>query len=134
VSESSVRTTERLQRMIDAGGHVVVPPGAHVVRTLHLRSGVTFEIPHDATLLAHRNNAAFDRQERLPWETHADVETSDFAHAVLVGRDLEGVAIVGAGAIRMDRTIRWARSRSRCAAAPTCASQASRSTARPITR
>jgi polygalacturonase len=104
---SSLESTGRLQRMIDAGGHVVVPPGAHVVRTLHLRSGVTFEIPHDATLLAHRNNAAFDLQERLPWETHADVETSDFAHAVLVGRDLEHVAIVGAGAIRMDRTIRW---------------------------
>ncbi len=107
MSESSVRTTQRLQRMIDAGGHVVVPPGAHVVRTLHLRSGVTLEIPHDAILLAHRNNAAFDRQERLPWETHADVETSDFAHAVLAGRDLERVAIVGAGAIRMGRTIRW---------------------------
>ena len=52
MSESSVRTTERLQRMIDAGGHVVVPPGAHVVRTLHLRSGVTLEIPADATLPA----------------------------------------------------------------------------------
>ena len=93
--------------MIDAGGHVVVPPGTHIVRTLHLRSGVTLEIPADATLLAHRNNTVFDLQERLPWETHADVETSDFAHAVLAGRDLEQVAIVGAGAIRMDRTVRW---------------------------
>src|SRR5262249_52991545 len=53
------------------------------------------------------DNRVFDLQEQLPWETHADVETSDFAHAVLVGRDLEHVAIVGAGAIRMDRTIRW---------------------------
>ena len=104
---SSAETTERLQRLIDAGGHVVVPPGEHVVRTLHLRSGVTFEIPDDATLLGHRDNRRFDVQERLPWETHADVETSDFAHAVLVGRDLAGVAIVGAGAIRMDRTVRW---------------------------
>jgi polygalacturonase len=93
--------------MIDAGGHVVVPPGEHVVRTLHLRSGVTLEIPADAVLLAHRDNRVFDLQERLPWETHADVETSDFAHAVLVGRDLEQVAIVGAGAIRLDRAIRW---------------------------
>jgi polygalacturonase len=104
---SSAATTERLQRLIDAGGHVVVPPGQHVVRTLHLRSGVTFEIPADATLLPHRDNRRFDLQERLPWETHADVETSDFAHAVLVGRDLTDVAIVGAGAIRMDRVIRW---------------------------
>jgi polygalacturonase len=77
------------------------------VRTLHLRSGVTLEIPADAALLAHRDNRVFDLQERLPWETHADVETSDFAHAVLAGRDLEHVAIIGAGAIRMDRTIRW---------------------------
>jgi polygalacturonase len=107
VSEPSVQSTQRLQKMIDEGGHVVVPPGEHVVRTLHLRSGVTFEIPADATLLAHRNNAVFDLQERLPWDTHADVETSDFAHAVLAGRDLERVAIVGAGAIRMDRTVRW---------------------------
>ncbi len=104
---SSLETTARLQRAIDAGGHVVVPPGEHVVRTLHLRSGVTFEIPAGSTLLAHRNNAVFDLQERLPWETHADAETSDFAHAVLAGRDLEHVAIVGAGTIRLDRTIRW---------------------------
>jgi hypothetical protein len=35
---SSAETTELLQRLIDAGGHVVVPPGEHVVRTLHLRT------------------------------------------------------------------------------------------------
>ncbi len=104
---SSAETTEQLQRLIDAGGHVVVPPGEHVVHTLRLRSGVTLEIPRDAVLLAHRDNRKFDLQERLPWETHADVETSDFAHAVLVGRDLVDVAIVGGGTIRLDRVVRW---------------------------
>jgi polygalacturonase len=47
---SSLEPTERRQRLNDAGGHVVVPPGAHVVRTLPLRSGVTLEIPADAAL------------------------------------------------------------------------------------
>jgi polygalacturonase len=107
VTAASVDTTERLQRAIDAGGHVVVPAGEHVVRTLHLRSGVTLEIPAGSTLLAHRNNEVFDAHDRLPYETYADIETSDFAHAVLAGRDLTDVAIVGAGVIRLDRTIRW---------------------------
>jgi hypothetical protein len=49
----------------------------------------------------------FDLQERLPYDTHADVETSDFAHALLAGRDLRGVAIVGTGTIELGRTIRW---------------------------
>lgn len=99
--------TRAIQRDIDAGGHVRVPPGIHVVRTLQLRSGVTLEIPAGATLVADPENSAFDLQEPLPYEPHADMETSDFAHGMLVGRDLDGIAIVGEGTIDMRRTVRW---------------------------
>src|SRR6478752_1243865 len=99
-------STRFIQRAIDAGGHVRLDPGTHVVRTLRLRTGLTLEIPTGCTLLAHPDNKAFDLQERLPYSPWADMETSDFAHAMLVGRDVEAVAIVGGGTIDMARTVR----------------------------
>jgi polygalacturonase len=99
--------TDALQRRIDAGGHVRVEAGTHVVRTLHLRSGGTLELAAGATLLAHPENDAFDVQDKLSYDPHADMETSDFAHALLAGRDLAGVRIVGEGTIDMARTFRW---------------------------
>ena len=99
--------TRLVQRAIDGGGHVRLEPGTHVVRTLQLRSGLTLEIPKGTTLLAHPDNNAFDLQERLPYQPFADMETSDFAHAMLAGRDLESVSIVGEGTIDMARSVRW---------------------------
>jgi len=103
----STDATAELQRRIDEGGDVRVEAGTYVVRTLHLRSGVTLELTRGATLVAHRNNGAFDLQEKLPCDPHSDMETSDFAHALLAGRDLDGVRIVGEGTIDMERTFRW---------------------------
>ena len=96
--------TRWVQREIDGGGHVRLEPGTYIVRTLQLRSGLTLEIPAGTTLLAHPENNAFDLQERLSYDPHADMETSDFAHGMLVGRDLDGIEIIGAGTIDMART------------------------------
>ncbi|HET9728960.1 MAG TPA: glycosyl hydrolase family 28 protein [Acidimicrobiia bacterium] len=100
-------STAGIQALLDRAGHVRLESGTHVVRTLHLRSGTTLEIPAGTTLLAHPENDAFDVQERLPYNPHADMETSDFAHGLLVGHDLAGVSILGAGVIDMARTVRW---------------------------
>jgi len=99
--------TRAIQHALDAGGHVRLDPGEHVVGTLHLRSGVTLEIPVGTTLTAHPDNNAFDLQEKLPYEPYADMETSDFAHGLLVGRNLDAVSVVGGGTIAMARTVRW---------------------------
>jgi polygalacturonase len=99
--------TRMLQREIDGGGHIRLDPGTYILRTVQLRSGVTLELPEGCTLLAHPENSSFDLQEKLPYEPWADMETSDFAHAMLVGRDLDGVSIVGAGTIDMARSVRW---------------------------
>src|SRR5262245_16050892 len=99
--------TRSIQRTIDGGGRVRLDPGTHIVRTLHLRSGTTLEVPEGCTLLAHPENDAFDLQEKLPYQPWCDMETSDFAHALFVGRNIESVAIIGAGTIDMARTVRW---------------------------
>ena len=99
--------TREVQRAIDGGGHVRLDPGTYVVRTLQLRSDLTLEIPEGCTLLAHPENNAFDLQEKLSYDPHADMETSDFAHGLLVGRQLDAVSIVGGGTLDLGRTVRW---------------------------
>jgi polygalacturonase len=98
--------TRAIQREIDGGGHVRLDPGTYVVRTLQLRSGLTLEIPAGTTLLAHPENNAFDLQEKLSYDPYSDMETSDFAHGMFVGRNVDGVEIVGEGTIDMARTVR----------------------------
>ena len=106
-AHTATDATRAIQREIDGCGHVRLDPGTFVVRTLQLRSGLTLEIPAGTTLLAHPENNAFDLQQRLPYDPCADMETSDFAHGMLVGWNLDGVEIVGAGTIDMARTVRW---------------------------
>ena len=104
--QTAIDMTRAIQREIDGGGHVRLDPGTYLVRTLQLRSGLTLEIPTGTKLLAHPENNAFDLQEKLPYDPHADMETSDFAHGMLVGRNVDGVEIVGGGTIDMARTVR----------------------------
>jgi polygalacturonase len=102
--------TEALQRAIDSlrpGDVLRVSGGAFVSGTLHLRSEMTLEIDGSATLLGSRDARAFDPEATLPYDTHADFETSDFAHALLAGRDLGGIAIVGDGTIDLQREQRF---------------------------
>jgi polygalacturonase len=80
------------------------PPGAYLSGTLRLRSRVTLRLEAGAMLIASRNDADFDLVEELPYETFADPETSDFRFALLQGRDLTHVAIVGAGRIDGNRS------------------------------
>jgi len=107
VTNTATDATRAIQREIDGGGHVRLEPGNYIVRTLQLRSGLKLELPAGTTLLAHPENNAFDLQEKLSYDPHSDMETSDFAHGMLVGRNVDGVEIVGEGTIDMARTVRW---------------------------
>jgi len=71
--------------------------------SLQLRSRVTIDLAPGAVLLASPDDDDFASHERLTFETDSDAETIDFAHALLAGRDLERIAIRGAGVIDMNR-------------------------------
>jgi hypothetical protein len=108
LGDGRTNDTRALQAAIDAvgrsGGTVDFPPGAYLSGTLRLRSRVTLRLEAGAMLIASRNDADFDLVEELPYETFADPETSDFRFALLQGRDLTHVAIVGAGRIDGNRS------------------------------
>jgi hypothetical protein len=111
VGNGRTKDTRAMQRAIDAtqalgGGIVQLSAGTWVSGTLHLRSHVTIDLAPGAVLLASPDDEDFAPHESLPFETGSDVETIDFAHALLAGRDLERIAIRGAGIIDMNRNRR----------------------------
>jgi RimJ/RimL family protein N-acetyltransferase len=103
--------TVAVQRAIDAvaerDGVVRVSRGSYRIGSIALASGVTLRIEADAMLLASTEPSDFFPVEEMHYATHADVETSDFRHALLVGDGLHGVTITGGGAIDMQRERRF---------------------------
>ncbi len=102
--------TAALQTAIDAaagGGRLVVARGTYRCATLHLRSGLVLDLAPGATLLMDSDTRRFDAQQYPPYETHADHETTDFAHALLSARDVSDVIITGAGTIDGNRARRF---------------------------
>jgi hypothetical protein len=111
VGDGRTKDTRAMQRAIDTGhalggGIVHLPAGTWVSGTLDLRSRVTIDLAPGAVLLGSPDDDDFAPHESLQFETGSDVETIDFAHALLAGRDLERIAIRGAGMIDMNRTRR----------------------------
>jgi polygalacturonase len=108
--DGRAKDTRAIQAAIDAaarsGGTVYFPAGDYVSGTLHLRSQVTLRLDGDATLLASPDDEDFDPPEVLGFETFADLETSDFSFALLQGRRLSQVSILGPGRIDGNRTSR----------------------------
>jgi len=104
------KDTRALQAAIDvaaaSAGIVDVPPGEYVCGTLHLRSGITLRLAAGATLIASPDDADFDPPERLPYESFADEETTDFGFALLRGHGLRNVRLLGPGRIDGNRTRR----------------------------
>jgi hypothetical protein len=112
VGDGRTKDTHAIQRAIDAahrlgGGLVLLPAGTWLCGTLRLRSRVTVELTPGAVLLASPDDDDFAAHEPLDFETGSDSETIDFANALLAGRDLERVAIVGGGVIDMNRRRRF---------------------------
>jgi polygalacturonase len=89
------------------GGTVLLPAGAYRAGTVTLYDGVRFVIEAGATLLASDRVTDFREHERLPYPTHADLETSDFHHGLLIGDGLHDVTITGGGTIDMQRVARF---------------------------
>jgi len=108
--DGSTKDTRAIQAAIDAasrqGGCVYLPPGRYLCGTLRLRSHVTLQWENGAELFASQDRADFDPYERLPFNSFSDEETTDFNFALIRGRELDGVALVGPGRIDMARSKR----------------------------
>src|SRR5262249_26284317 len=104
------KDTVPIQAAIDAagrtGGTVLFPPGDYLSGTLRLRSHLVLRLGRDAALIASPHDDDFDPYERLPYDSFADHETIDFSFALLQGRGLRNVRIVGPGRIDGNRTLR----------------------------
>ena len=100
--------TVAIQAAIDAapGGVVHFPPGDYVSGTLRLRDHLVLRLAAGATLIASPDDTAFDPYEKLPYESFADRETTDFSFALLQGRGLQDVTIAGPGRIDGNRRSR----------------------------
>jgi hypothetical protein len=89
-----------------SGGTVSFPPGEYLSGTLYLRSHTTLRLDAGATLIASPDDADFDPGEHLGYNSFSDPETTDFRFALLQGRDLTHVSILGPGRIDGNRTRR----------------------------
>jgi polygalacturonase len=102
--------TRAIQAAIDAagqsGGTVSFPPGEYLSGTLRLRSRITLRLDGGATLVASKDDADFDPVEPLGHDAFSDKETWDFRFALLQGRDLARVSILGPGRIDGNRSRR----------------------------
>jgi hypothetical protein len=107
--DGKARDTVAIQAAIDAaapGGTVLFPPGDYVSGTLHLRDSLVLKLAAGATLVASPDDADFDPYEPLDYDSFADRETTDFSFALLQGRGVHHVGIVGPGRIDGNRRSR----------------------------
>lgn len=107
VGDGKTNDTAAIQAAIDAaarrgGGAIHLPAGLWRSGTLTMRSHTVVDLGPGCVLLASDDDH-FAAREQLPFTTGCDGETTDFAHALLVGRQLERIAITGMGVIDMDR-------------------------------
>ncbi|MCD6287638.1 MAG: glycoside hydrolase family 28 protein [Candidatus Hydrogenedentes bacterium] len=100
VGDGTTLCTKSIQKAIDecakhGGGKVVIPPGKFLTGSLYLKNNVTFNIGEGATLLASMNFDDFP-----PIDTGWRVLSKDIRRsAVVMGFDLENVAVTGRGTI-----------------------------------
>jgi hypothetical protein len=104
------KDTRAVQAAIDAagkeGGCVYFPPGRYLCGTVRLCSRISLYLESGAVLTASQERSDFDEYEKLSYNSYSDDETTDFNYALIRGRELERVAILGPGMIDMARTKR----------------------------
>jgi hypothetical protein len=107
--DGKAKDTAAIQAAIDAatpGSVVFFPSGDYLSGTLRLRSRLVLRLAAGATLIASPDDADFDPYEELEYESFADRETTDFTFALLQGRRLQHLSIIGPGRIDGNRRAR----------------------------
>jgi hypothetical protein len=104
------KDTGAVQAAIDAagkeGGCVYFQPGRYLCGTVRLRSRVSLYLENGAVMVASQERGDFDELEKLDFNSYSDDETTDFNYALIRGRDVERVSIMGPGLIDMARSKR----------------------------
>jgi len=105
---SETSDTKRLQRAIDqaherGGGTVHIAAGRYVSGSLLLRSNVSLWLDNGSILAMSPDASEFLPAEALGYDPKANLATSDFHIALLVGAAVEHIAIFGEGIIECDR-------------------------------
>jgi polygalacturonase len=104
------KDTRPIQAAINAagrtGGMIHFPAGNYLCGTLRLKSHTVVHLEAGARLIASPDDADFDHYERLDYNSFSDQETTDFNFALLQGRDLDQISIVGPGQIDGNRAKR----------------------------
>jgi len=108
--DKETNDTRALQAAIDVGSDsgrtVRFPAGDYVSGTLHLRDRTTLRLDAGATLIASPHDGDFERREAPAYDTFADRETSDLSFALLQGRGVKRVRLLGPGRIDGNRSRR----------------------------
>ena len=100
--DGHVLDTAAIQKAIDAcakdgGGQVLFPPGRYLSGTIHLRSGVTLHLEDGARLIGTTNLARYSQPQ--PPEIMPEAKWGKWHRALIVGENVEEVAITGRGVI-----------------------------------
>jgi len=100
--DGKVSDTEAIQKAIDAcaeagGGSVLFPPGRYLSGTIHLRSGVGLELEAGARLIGTTNLAEYAQAK--PPDSMPEAKWGKWHRGLIVGENVEDVAITGLGAI-----------------------------------
>src|SRR5262245_38544678 len=105
--DRKTKDTRAIQAAIDngatSGRTVNFPPGNYLSGTLHLRDLTTLQFDAGAILVASPDDRDFDPPEQLGYATFADDETSDHSFALIQGRDVKQIRLIGPGWIDGNR-------------------------------
>jgi len=84
------------------GGTVIFPAGTYLSVSIHLRSNITLQLDHGATILAADTvpgKVTYDLPEPNEWDMYQDFGHSHWQNSLIWGIGLENVSIVGPGLI-----------------------------------
>src|SRR6185437_8380017 len=87
------------------GGIVLLPAGAYLCYSIHLKSNVTLQLTNGATIVAAPGpepgqQGKYDLAEsNAPWDAYQDFGHNHWHNSLIWGEGLENVAIIGSGLI-----------------------------------
>ena len=99
--------TRAINRAIEAaaaagGGTVNFPAGTYLSVSIRLRSNITLQLNHGATILAAEpvpGKVSYDLPEANEWDMYQDFGHSHWQNSLIWGTGVENVAIIGPGLI-----------------------------------
>lgn len=88
------------------GGTIYFSAGRYISGTIHLKNNITINLSPGASIAMSLDDDNFDDLEDLPYNPHADAETTFFAPSLFRMDKVENVSIIGGGTIDGNHTSR----------------------------